>query len=262
MESLIRAAAHSLGSSLRTSHTVAEVRPRRDARASGPRLVGARAFTVVSTGRSIEADAVVLAGPASETADLLRPFDPEAARHLNGIPTAPLAVICLGYDAHALEADRGPLDGFGFLVPRGEGPRILGALWESSIYPGRAPEGKALIRVMIGGATDRDVLDLDDTAIVDLAREDLRRTMGLRTAPEFTHLVRHRRGIPQYTIGHLSRVDRIETRLREYPGLFLAGNSYRGVSINACLEDALLIAQRVATHLQRVVPFAEYADAR
>ena len=262
MESLIRAAVASLGDAVRTNRQVREVRPRRQFRDGVARLVGARSFGVVSEGQTIEADAVVLAGPASETADLLRGFEPEAARHLNGIGTAPLAVVCLGYDDAALSKDRGPLNGFGFLVPRGEGPRILGALWESSIYPGRAPSGKALLRVMIGGATDREAVDLDDARLLGIIREDLRRTMGLRVIPEFIHAVRHRRGIPQYTIGHASRVARIESRVRDYPGLFLAGNSYRGVSINACIDDAPAVAQQVAIHLQRRSALVEYAAAR
>lgn len=261
MESLVRAAAASLGDGFRSNRKVCELRPRRT-RVAGPRLVGARSFTVVSEGQAIEADGVVLAGPASESADLLRPFDPEAARQLNGIATAPVAVVCLGYDEAALAADRGPLNGFGFLVPRREGPRILGALWESSIYPNRAPAGKALLRVMIGGATDRDAVDLEEAQLVGIVRDDLRRTMGIRVIPEFVHVFRHRRGIPQYTIGHAARLARIETRLREYPGLFLTGNSYRGVSINACIEDAPAVAHQVAVHLQHMPALLEYAAAR
>jgi protoporphyrinogen/coproporphyrinogen III oxidase len=135
-------------------------------------------------------------------------------------------------------------------------------LWESSIYPGRAPQGKALLRVMIGGATDREAVDLNDEELVGVAGGDLRRTMGIRVAPEFVHVFRHRRGIAQYTIGHGSRLARIEARLREYPGLFVTGNSYRGVSINACIEDAPAVAQQVATYLQRVPTLIEYAAAR
>jgi oxygen-dependent protoporphyrinogen oxidase len=261
MESLIRAAVVSLGNAVLTNRKVCDLKPRRH-RDSGPRLVGARSFAVMSEGRTIEADAVVLAGPASESGDLLRGFEPEAARHLNGIATAPLAVVCLGYDEPALTADRGVLNGFGFLVPRGEGPRILGALWESSIYAGRAPAGKALLRVMIGGATDREAVDLDDSQLTGIVRDDLRRTMGIRVIPEFVHVFRHRRGIAQYTIGHAARLARIESRLREYPGLFLAGNSYRGVSISACIEDAPAVARQVATHLQRTPALLEYAAAR
>jgi oxygen-dependent protoporphyrinogen oxidase len=259
MESLVRTAAASLGDAVRVNRKVCGLRPRRQ---TGPRPVGARAFTVVSEGQLLEADAVVLAGPACETADLVRPFDAEAARLLNGIVPAPLAVVCVGFDEQAIVSERGPLDGFGFLVPRGEGPRILGALWESSIYSGRAPAGKVLLRVMIGGATDREAVSLDDSELISIVRDDLRRTMGVSAIPEFTHVFRHRRGIAQYTMGHASRLARVEARLREYPGLLLAGNSYRGVSINNCVENAGGVARQVALHLQHMPNSVEYATAR
>ncbi len=199
----------------------------------------------LATGRGeIEADAVILAGPSADSAALLHTFDPVLAAALEQIPSAPLAVVCLGYDA-AEVARYCSLDGFGFLVPRGQNVRILGALWESSIYPNRAPSGKALLRVMIGGACDRDAVTLDDRELVSAVRGDLARTMGLACAPEFTRIIRHRRGIPQYVKGHLARMRRIETLLQVHPGLFLAGNSYRGVSLNACVSEAEHIAERV-----------------
>jgi oxygen-dependent protoporphyrinogen oxidase len=263
MEDLVRAAAAPLTTAVRTGVPVAalQIRRRADGQA-GPRLVGARSFSLACGSHLVEADAVVLAGPAHASADLLRDSAPAAAALLAAIHTAPLAVVCLGYDEAALAAERGPLDGFGFLVPRGEGPRILGALWESSIYPDRAPRGKALLRVMIGGATDLAAVDLTDGELLDLARIDLQRTMGLRLAPAFVHIVRHWRGIPQYTIGHQARLERIESALAGYRGLFLAGNSYRGVSVNACIEDARRIASNVADHLRSLESSAGYRAAR
>jgi oxygen-dependent protoporphyrinogen oxidase len=143
------------------------------------------------------------------------------------------------------------LDGFGFLVPHGQGPRILGALWESSIYPGRAPEGKALIRAMIGGALDPGVVDLDDEALVSAVRGDLATTMGIRIEPGFEQIYRHRAGIPQYTIGHLPRLERIERHLDRLPGIYLAGNAYRGVAINSCIAEAGPLAERILEDLDR-----------
>lgn len=263
MEDLVRAAAAALGPAVRTNRAVANLEIRHaPGQPPRPRLVGARAFSLACNGHLVEADAVVLAGSAHESADLVRPFAPAASALLAAIQTAPLAVVCLGYDATALAADRGPLNGFGFLVPRGEGPRILGALWETSIYQGRAPLGKALLRVMIGGATDPEAVDLNDGELVGLVRTDLERTMGLRLVPEFAHLVRHWRGIPQYTSGHDSRLARIDAVLAGHPGIFLAGNSYRGVSINACIEDAQRVAARVAEHLRAMERRSEYALAR
>jgi protoporphyrinogen/coproporphyrinogen III oxidase len=261
MEELVRAIAAALGPIVRTNHRVTGLQPRISTTPSAHRLVGARAFSVLSDTQRIEADAVVLAGPADRSADLIRPFAADAAHRLGAIETAPLAVVCLGYDAAAVAAERGPLNGFGFLVPRGEGPRILGALCETSIYNGRAPAGKALLRVMIGGALDSHAVEFDDTTLLRIVRRDLELTMGLRLQPEFVHLVRHRRGIPQYTVGHGSRLERIERALAAFPGLFLAGNSYRGVSVNACIEDAQRVAARVVGHLASAGQPAEYAGA-
>ena len=161
-------------------------------------------------------------------------------------------MVCLGYDEAKVAAERGPLGGFGFLVPRSERVRILGALWETSIYGNRAPAGKALIRVMIGGALDRNAVLLDDDQLVDAVRADLSTTMGLRTSPEFVRIVRHTRGIPQYLVGHVERLQQIDARLQAHPGLYLAGNSYRGVAINACVADATVIAEKVIAHLNDV----------
>ena len=263
MEALVQKTAAALGSAVRTGCRVAELQARRGLDDPlRPRLVGARAFSVACDRRQVEADAVVLAGPASDSAELVRSFAPGAASLLSAIHTAPLAVVCLGYDEAALAADRGPLNGFGFLVPRGEGPRILGALWETSIYPDRAPAGKALLRVMIGGATDLAAVELPDAELLAIVGADLERTMGLRIAPEFVHIIRHWRGIPQYTIGHAARLERIESALAPYRGLFLAGNSYRGVSINSCIEDARRVAGLVAGHLRSSQGHTTYRAAR
>jgi oxygen-dependent protoporphyrinogen oxidase len=192
-------------------------------------------------GGSLDADAVVLAGPAAESAGLVRALDAAMADELDAIRTAPLAVVCLGFDAAAA----GPLNGFGFLVPRSQGVRILGALWETSIYPDRAPHGKALMRVMIGGATDPAALDLDDEALLRTVRDDLKQTMGLAAPPEFVKIIRHRRGIPQYVLGHVERMARLEAMTGRHGSLVLAGNSYRGVSINSCIAEADGLAARV-----------------
>lgn len=252
MEELVRAASASLGSAVRTNQHVT---------ALCPRMVRGRGFSVTSNQGGVDADAVVLTGAAHATAELVRPFAPSAAALLADIRTAPLTVVCLGYDEASLVAARGALDGFGFLIPRGEGPRILGALWETSIYDGRAPRGKVLLRVMVGGATDLEAVDLGDAELLAVARDDLRRTMRLQLAPVFVHIVRHRRGIPQYTTGHDARLQRLDGILAEHPGLFVAGSSYRGVSMNACVEDARRVARRVAEHLLGVERFADDAGA-
>jgi oxygen-dependent protoporphyrinogen oxidase len=190
---------------------------------------------------------VVLAGPASEAAELVGGFDRELAALLDRIPTAPLAVVCVGYDAASVAAAC-PLEGFGFLVPRREPVRILGCLWETCIYSQRAPAGKVLMRLMIGGALDPGAVNLADEQLLAIVRRDLAATMSLSCAPEFVRIIRHTRGIPQYVKGHAARMRQIDTRLHANRGLYLAGNSYRGVSINSCISDAGRIADLVVAH--------------
>jgi protoporphyrinogen/coproporphyrinogen III oxidase len=235
IEDLVHALVRALGPRVKTRCAVRRVRPRNPGNPEGW-------VVELEDGRLFDADAVVLAGSASSSATLVEGFDGILAGVLRQIPTAPLAVVCLGYET--ARVDR-PLDGFGFLVPRGEGIATLGALWDSSIYPGRAPEGRSLIRVMMGGAHDASAVMLDEEALINRARADLETTMRLTIEPVFTQVFRHPAGIPQYTVGHLDRVATIDERMRRHPGLFLAGNSYRGVSINACIAEAGPLAASV-----------------
>ncbi len=202
----------------------------------------------LATGEALSADEVVLALPAAQAAPLLAPLDEELAATVRAIPAAALAVVALAYDAAAIG---GAPDGFGFLVPRGEGPRILGVLWDSSIFPGeRAPAGKVLLRVMVGGALDADAAGLPEDELLRLVLADLARTMGLTAQPDRHWLFRHRLGISQYTVGHAARLARIAERLRLFPGLQVAGQSYFGVSMNSCCERAASFAEERIAALQ------------
>ena len=151
---------------------------------------------------------------------------------LEAVPTAPVAVVATVFDE--------PLDvpdAFGFLAPHGQGLRILGTLYDSSIFPGRAPEGLRLFRTMLGGRRDPDALSLSDGQLLDVAARDLRRVWGFFPEPRAVRVIRHPLGIAQYEVGHAGLVGRIEAACP--PWLRLAGSSYRGVSINLCVKEAL-----------------------
>ncbi|MDD5627909.1 MAG: protoporphyrinogen oxidase [Elusimicrobia bacterium] len=199
---------------------------------------------VKSAGARAESDfdAVVVAAPAYAAAAMLRGLDQELAVELSGIPYAPVAVAALGYAA----ADLGrPLDGFGFLVPRLEGRKILGALWDSSVFPNRAPQGQALIRVMVGGARQPELARLPQAELLAMVRGELKDLMGLSAQPALERVFFHERGIPQYLKGHGARLERIARRLEALPGLELDSNAYRGVSLNDCVLQSKLAAQRL-----------------
>ena len=243
MTELIDGLSFALGGAIRTSTAVRMLWPQGGTSRDGQ-------YAVATSSGAIQANAVVLAGTAADSAALVRGFDPMLSDLLLGIPTAPLAVVCVGYPAALIEKTCA-LNGFGFLVPRREPFRILGAVWESSVFRNRAPVGKALLRVMIGGALDRGAVALTDGQLLEVVRRDLAGLMGVKDSPEFVHIVRHTRGIPQYVRGHLARLRDIEGRLRSVPGLFLAGNSYRALSMNACIAEASGVADAVLEHVNR-----------
>ena len=194
-----------------------------------------------------EADAVVVAAPAYAASALLRGLDGALAAELAGIPYAPVAVAALGYEAGALG---GPLEGFGFLVPRLEGRRVLGALWDSSVFSGRAPQGQALIRVMVGGARQPDLACLPENELLALVRGELKELMGVSAQPILERVFFHERGIPQYRKGHGQLLERVSRRLADLPGLHLNSNAYRGVSLNDCVLQSRLCAERVLRDLE------------
>jgi len=203
--------------------------------------MGRRGFRILlEEGPPIEADAVVLACPAGRAAPLVESMDTKLSVTMSEIPSAALAVVHTGFRTMAL-GDQ--LSGFGYLVPRGQGPRVLGTLWISQIFDGRAPEGGLLLTSMIGGAHDPHAVDLDDESLLAVVRADIRQAMSIMVRPYFTRIVRWPRGIPQYTLGHPDRLRVIEDCLAQHPGLFVAGNSYRGISVNACVEEAPQVAE-------------------
>ena len=188
-----------------------------------------------AAGEELFADAVVVAVPSPRAQSILANLDGTLSATVGEIRTAGLAVVALAFQASAMG---GAPKGFGFLVPRGVGPRILGCLWDSSIFPGRAPEEKVLLRAMIGGAHDPGAVGEEEGTLISHVRSDLETTMGLTAEPLFSRVYRWPLGIGQYTVGHGGRMEAIRTRLEERPGLWIAGSSFYGISMNACIEKA------------------------
>lgn len=200
-------------------------------------------YAVHLAGGSVEeADRVVLASPAYAQAAMLRDIAPDISMVLDKIPYPPLTVCCLGYRAKDIDCN---LDGFGFLVPSREKRKILGTLWDTSIFPNRAPEGHILLRSMIGGARRPDLALMPDDVMIDAMRSELSEIMGLKADPVFARTYRHEKAIPQYNIGHAAGLAAIDAALAKHPGLALSGNAYRGVSLNDCIENAYKVAEAI-----------------
>jgi oxygen-dependent protoporphyrinogen oxidase len=197
--------------------------------------------SVSGQSEALTADLAIVATPAYAAADLLEPTDAALAATLREIPYAPVAVVALGYRRAEVAH---PLDGFGFLIPVEEGKTVLGCLWDSSMFPGRAPEGRVLLRAMVGGARRKELAGLPEEALLRAVREDLRQIMGLTAEPVLSLVFRHPRAIPNYNVGHARRLERIEERLTGLPGLILTGNAYRGIGVNDCTRAAREVAGR------------------
>jgi oxygen-dependent protoporphyrinogen oxidase len=195
-------------------------------------------------GREVEEefDAVVLSTPAYVSARLLEDIESEASHLLSQIDYPPISVVALTFDRRNLGHD---LKGFGFLVPRREGRSILGALWDSSVFPNRAPEGKALLRVMIGGARQPSLALLPEDSLAEIAMSELREIMNLKSEPESVLVFKHEKGIPHYTIGHSERVERVFQLLKKHKGLFLCNNAYTGIGVNDCTRAGMETAKAV-----------------
>ncbi|HEY0398544.1 MAG TPA: protoporphyrinogen oxidase, partial [Acidimicrobiia bacterium] len=201
------------------------------------------------TGEALPAAAVVLATPAPVTAGLVRSLCPAAAVLLEGIEHASTATVSLAYRS----ADVGtPPEGYGFVVPRAEGRHLLAGTWGSNKWPGRAPAGEVLLRGYVGGVGREAVLEADDDGLVHLVRAELGALAGIRGTPVHSEVHRYPDGMPQYTVGHLGRVERIRGALAACPGLAVTGAAYGGVGIPDCIADALATAGQVLRSLDRV----------
>ncbi len=187
-------------------------------------------------------DAVIVATPAYVAGAAIRGLDAPLADELEAIPYASAATVTCAWSRsdvpHALDA-------FGFVVPSRERCEILASTWASVKYEGRAPSDQALVRVFVGGYRGQERLAASDEELLSLARRELKRLMGIEAPPRFTRVVRYTRAMPQYHVGHLARVRRIEALLAQHEGLALAGNAYRGVGIPDAVRSGELACDRV-----------------
>ncbi len=243
MGTLMQALATALGPSLRTGTPVEEI-----IAGQGPQGFAVRSSSGDS--ETLMARAVVVAAPADAAASLLEAVIPGASA-LRRIAYAPVAVVNLGF--HREQVGH-PLDGFGFLVPRTQPVRVLGTIWGSSLFPGRAPEGMVSLTSFLGGATDPGLLELTDEQIAAIAAKENARIQRIEGQPMVARVHRYQRAIPQYNLGHGDIFADVRAATAEVPGLFLTGNYLQGPAVGACIETAFQTAQRVVAFLSSGAP--------
>jgi len=188
-------------------------------------------------------DAVLIATPANVAGTLLDGVDRGLARNLMDITYSSSITVTLGYYKQQLA---GLPPGFGFLVPRSEGTRMLACTFVHNKFPHRAPEDKGILRCFLGGARDEAVLSLSDDEILETVHRELRDILKLDARPIFARVYRWRGAMAQYEPGHIARVQRIEKRASEIPGLALAGNAYHGIGVPDCIRSGMEAANALA----------------
>jgi protoporphyrinogen/coproporphyrinogen III oxidase len=190
---------------------------------------------VVSAGiESGHFDALIVALPAPAAARVLGMASRELSVELGAIQYSSSITVGLGYGG-AVRQSLPP--GFGFLVPRSEGKRLLAATFVHNKFPHRAPEGRALLRCFFAGINAENVWSLAEDQIIAIVRSELQQILGLRAEPLFARVYRWKSAMAQYGVGHLDRLDRIERLRRRLPGLTLAGNAYRGIGVPDCIRS-------------------------
>lgn len=203
-------------------------------------------WVVATDAGPLTADAVVLTCPAYEQAAILADLAPRLADDLAAIVYNRIAVVALGY--RQADCPWRP-DGFGYIAPQNTRRDVLGVQWCSAIFPDRAPAGCVLWRALCGGVNRAEVVDWDDDTLTRAVHAELKLAMGVTGEPVFRRIVRWPRAIPQYNLGHLDRLARIESAVARFPGLFLTGNALYGVAMGDCAEQGEVVAGRVAAFL-------------
>jgi protoporphyrinogen/coproporphyrinogen III oxidase len=244
-ETLIKALAANLGPALRCGVEVTAIQrggtelPQADERF----VVDAK---ITNCAETIIADRLILAVPTYVAGKLVHP---EVASSLEEIEYAPIAVVSLGY--HRQDVGHS-LEGFGFLIPRSEGLRTLGTVWNSSLFPNRAPQGSVLLTSFIGGVTDPQAVSRSAEEISAIVHREISRILSIRNQPIFSSVQIYERAIPQYTIGHTARVADLQRESSSLLNLKLVGNYLRGPAIGACIEQALAVADEIRARVSGI----------
>jgi oxygen-dependent protoporphyrinogen oxidase len=199
-------------------------------------------WTVCAGYQSDQFDAVIIATPAHAAADVLESTDENLARDLSEIQYSSSVTVTLGYDE---KVRRSLPPGFGFLVPRSAGHRMLAATFVHNKFPHRAPENRALVRCFLGGARDEPILEMSEKEILEIVRGELRQIISLNAEPLFARVYKWKSAMAQYSVGHLERLQRIEALRQKLPGLALAGNGYNGIGVPDCVRSGTEAAGKI-----------------
>lgn len=199
-------------------------------------------YEVVMGEETQNADAIVITTPTYKTAEWISGWDTTLCTLLQKIDYVSTATVSLGWQKKDVSH---PLNGFGFVVPRREGSAIMASTWSSTKFPGRAPKDHVLIRVFMGGAYHQDIADQADEDLISTVRKELQGILGIKAEPVVARAFRWHKANPQYYVGHLDLIAKIESACQQHPGLFLTGAAYRGVGIPDCIQQGMETSEKI-----------------
>lgn len=194
-----------------------------------------------------ETNAVVFAVPASVASHFVNSLDASLSKDIQEIYYPPVTEVFVGYKKEQVEI---PMDGFGFLIPEKEKRTILGAIWSSTLFEGRAPKGYVAITAFVGGSRQPENALVNDGELLSMVKNELSELMQISGEPVFTHMTRWEKAIPQYHLGHLEITERMSQFEQQHPGLFLSGNYRGGISVSDCIIQSEKISERVAEYVE------------
>ena len=200
--------------------------------------------TLGDSGKSLKTDAVVLAIPAYVSAGLLEQTAPELSQLLRQIRYVSTATISLGYRSPDLNGQH-DFNGFGFVIPKSENRQILACTWSSTKFNYRAPDDHVLLRAFVGGDNHEHLVNLPDDELLNLVRSEIAATMHVTATPVVQKVFRWKNGNPQYDVGHLDRVAKMEALAATIPRLYLTGSAFRGIGIPDCVKNAQATVEQI-----------------
>lgn len=193
--------------------------------------------------RQLRARSVLLTVPVEAYEKLEFSFDFDAPRQaLQQIYYPPVSMVFCGYEK---KPEGRELDGFGFLIPTVEQRQILGTIWSSTLFPGRAPEGGVALTTFVGGSRQPENARWEEDKLVDAVRGDLRDLLGIEARPDLVFVQRWEKAIPQYQLGHRQLIAELEKCEAENPGFYLGGNFRGGISVADCITQSQKLAERI-----------------
>jgi oxygen-dependent protoporphyrinogen oxidase len=239
-ETLIRTLAAKIGPALRTNVRATRIARREDASVEVH-------FESDGHAEIVSTKTLILATPTNVAGKLLARLDYSFESLLKSVEYAPVAVVSLGYRRSEISHS---LNGFGFLIPLSAGLRVLGTVWNSSLFPGRTPDGHVLMTSFVGGVSDPTAVELSPAKLANLVHNQISPLLSASGSPAFSNVTVWPRAIPQYNLGHLDRLAAVTKLLQNYPGIYLAGNYLRGPAVGSCVEQATSVAEEVHKSLQ------------